>query len=164
MWGAMLCLGVDRQGGMPDHQIARGKPSPLSEAFDRAYFDTLLEVDTLTLSAKAFLATEQRIPGLGNGVLQDILWTAHIHPKRRMADLSATETGAMYAAVKSLLAAMAAQGGRDTEPDLFGRPGGYRTVLSKNTVGRPCPACGAEIRKEAYLGGSVYYCPGCQPL
>lgn|GEM_PF-2077218 len=30
---------------------------------------------------KAFLATEQRIPGLGNGVLQDILWTARIHPK-----------------------------------------------------------------------------------
>jgi formamidopyrimidine-DNA glycosylase len=43
------------------------------------------------LSAKAFLATEQRIPGLGNGVLQDILFTAGIHPKRKMAAISEEE-------------------------------------------------------------------------
>ena len=28
----------------------------------------------------------------------------------------------------------------------------------------PCPVCGEPIVKEAYLGGAVYYCPGCQPL
>jgi len=29
-------------------------------------------------------------------------------------------------------------------------------------VGRPCPACGALIKKEAYMGGTVYYCESCQ--
>jgi formamidopyrimidine-DNA glycosylase len=164
MWGAMLCLDMDGQGGMPDYQTARERPSPLSEAFDRAYFDTLLDADTLTLSAKAFLATEQRIPGLGNGVLQDILWTAHVHPKRKMGELSEQEIQDVFEAVRQVLSAMTAQGGRDTERDLFGRPGGYKTVLSKNTVGGPCPACGAIIKKEAYLGGTIYYCPGCQQL
>ena len=164
MWGAMLCLPASGLGGTPDYVIARQKPSPLSEAFDRACFDSLLDDNTLKLSAKAFLATEQRIPGLGNGVLQDILWTARIHPKRKMAELSPTEIAVMYDAVKSVLAAMTAQGGRDTERDLFGRPGGYQTILSKNTVDTPCPVCGAALRKESYMGGAIYFCAGCQGL
>jgi formamidopyrimidine-DNA glycosylase len=116
------------------------------------------------MSVKAFLATEQRIPGLGNGVLQDILFHARIHPKRKMNTLSLQETHSLYEAVKSTLSEMAAKGGRDTEKDLFGCPGGYQSFLSKNTVGTPCPVCGTIIKKEAYLGGSIYYCEGCQPL
>jgi formamidopyrimidine-DNA glycosylase len=116
------------------------------------------------LSAKAFLATEQRIPGLGNGVLQDILWVARLHPRIKMADLTPDDRQAMFAAVKQVLGEMTAQGGRDTESNLFGRPGGYKTILSKNTVGKPCPACAAPIRKESYMGGSIYVCPNCQRL
>ncbi len=164
MWGGMLCLAEGELGSLPDYPIAKRKPSPLSQQFDRAYFDSLFDENTGSLSAKAFLATEQRIPGLGNGVLQDILWTVRIHPRRKMATLAADETGGMLAAVKSVLADMTAQGGRDTERDLFDQPGGYRTILSKNTVGTPCPACGALIVKEPYLGGSIYFCPGCQKL
>jgi formamidopyrimidine-DNA glycosylase len=55
-------------------------------------------------------------------------------------------------------------GGRDTEKDMFGHMGGYKTILSKNTLKNPCPNCGNEIVKEAYLGGAVYFCPTCQPL
>jgi formamidopyrimidine-DNA glycosylase len=51
---------------------------------------------------------------------------------------------------------------RATEADLYGRPEGYRTMLSRNTVGKPCPVCGKIIIREAYLGGSIYYCPRCQ--
>ncbi len=164
MWGVLFCFPAREKGGLPDYHIAKQRPSPLSAAFDRAYFDSLFDEQTGKLPAKAFLATEQRIPGLGNGVLQDILWTARVHPRRKMATLSPADVQAMYEAVKSLLAEMTARGGRDTERDLFGRPGGYRTVLSKNTVGTPCPACGTAIQKEAFLGGAIYYCPGCQPL
>lgn len=165
MWGGFFCFPtVGGKAGFADSDIAHAKPSPLSDAFDRAYFDTLFDADTPKLSAKAFLATEQRIPGLGNGVLQDILWTIHIHPKRKMADVSSSEVDAMYKTVKELLAMMTALGGRDTERDLFGQLGGYVTILSKNTTGRPCPACGTPIRKEPYLGGSIYYCATCQPL
>jgi len=164
MWGGLFCFRAGEPGGYPDYHIAKAKPSPLSAAFDRAYFDGLFDENTPKLTAKAFLATEQRIPGLGNGVLQDILWTAKIHPKCKMADLSNKEVGVMFDAVKSVLRAMTAGGGRDTEKDLFGCPGGYRTVLSKFTVGKPCPACGALIQKEPFLGGSIYVCPGCQML
>jgi formamidopyrimidine-DNA glycosylase len=164
MWGVLFCFGERETGGLPDYHIAQQKPSPLSDAFDRPYFDSLFDENTGDLSAKAFLATEQRIPGLGNGVLQDILWTAKIHPKRKMGCLSRKETTQMYRALKSVLRKMTEQGGRDTERDLFGCPGGYQTILSKNTVGKPCPICGTLIKKEPYLGGSIYLCEGCQKI
>jgi formamidopyrimidine-DNA glycosylase len=59
---------------------------------------------------------------------------------------------------------MTEHGGRDTEKDLFGHPGGYRVKLSKNTLDSGCPECGGQLVKEAYLGGAVYYCPSCQRL
>lgn len=164
MWGALACYHKDEESSIPDYLIARKKPSPLSNEFDRAYFDGLFDEHTPDLSAKQFLATEQRIPGLGNGVLQDILWTAKIHPRRKMADLSRKENTQMYRAVKSVLQKMTDQGGRDTELDLFGCPGSYRTILSKNTVGQPCPVCGTIITKQPYLGGSIYICEGCQEI
>ncbi len=164
MWGCMLCFRQGTDSGLKDYALGKARPSPLDAAFDRAAFDRLFGEETGKLSAKAFLATEQRIPGLGNGVLQDILWTARIHPKRKMATLSAAEVQGMFDAVKCVLAEMVRWGGRDTERDLFGQLGGYKTVLSKNTVGTPCPRCGTTIAKEPYLGGAIYYCAGCQPL
>ena len=144
--------------------VAKEKPRPLADAFDRAYFDTLRTEGSDKLSVKAFLATEQRIPGLGNGVLQDILFHAGIHPKRKIKTLSEKELDDLFRSVKNTLAEMMRLGGRDTEKDLFGSAGGYRTLLSKNTVGKPCPVCGADIQKTAYLGGAVYWCPICQPF
>jgi formamidopyrimidine-DNA glycosylase len=164
MYGGLWCF---RAGEFqnPYYDAARTKPSPLSDEFDGAYFDRLITSSNVQkLSAKAFLATEQRIPGLGNGVLQDILYNARIHPKRRIETLTDGEREALFHSVKSTLKEMTAQGGRDTEKDLFGKPGGYRTRLSKNTVGKPCPVCGGRIVKEAYLGGSIYFCDGCQKM
>lgn len=87
---------------------------------------------------------------------------AGIHPKRKMEEVSGTEYRSMYDAVKNVLAEMAAKGGRDTEKDLFARPGGYTTILSKKTLWTPCPRCGYELRKGTYLGGTIYYCEHCQ--
>ncbi len=145
------------------HTVARAAPSPLGDAFDEAHFASLFgDPKAPKLSVKALLATEQRIPGLGNGVLQDILYAARLHPKRKIAELTAAERDGLFWAVKLKLAEMTRQGGRDTEKDLHGEPGGYRTRLSRHTVGQPCGECGATIAKEAYLGGAVYWCPGCQ--
>jgi formamidopyrimidine-DNA glycosylase len=144
--------------------IAKEKPSPLSDDFDEAYFNSLFDEATAKLSLKAFLATEQRIPGLGNGVLQDILFNARMHPKKKEGTLSVTDQRVLFDSIKNTLSEMTAKGGRDTENDLSGRPGGYKTKLSKNTVGQPCSVCGTLIKKEAYLGGSIYYCARCQRM
>jgi formamidopyrimidine-DNA glycosylase len=161
MYGGLWCFRSGTNDN-PYYQVARDKPSPLSDAFTQRYFTGLFLPEEERLSLKAFLATQQRIPGLGNGVLQDILYNARLHPKRKVKSLNAQQREALCEAIVATLHEMAQGGGRDTERDLFGRPGGYRTRVSKNTVGRPCPTCGSLIVKEAYMGGSIYYCPGCQ--
>ncbi len=143
------------------YQMAKEKPSPLTDAFDYPYFKSLITGNEKK-SAKAFLATEQRIPGIGNGVLQDILFNARIHPKRKIQFLSDSELKNMFDSVKNILSEITKHGGRDTEKDIFGKPGGYKTLLSAKTYKDPCPICGGDIIKQAYLGGSVYYCPSCQ--
>ncbi len=147
----------------PYYKVAKVKPSPLSPEFEKDYFEHLISTAEIQrLSIKGILATEQRIPGLGNGVLQDILFDAKIHPKKKGETLTKQDKIQIFRSVKEVLKAMAEGGGRDTELDLFGKPGSYRTLLSKNTMGKPCPVCGDIIKKEAYMGGSVYYCDSCQ--
>ena len=104
------------------------------------------------------------LPIFGNGVLQDILFVAHINPKKKIANLTSQEMDMLLAAIVSVLHEMTTLGGRDTEKDLFGKYGGYKTLMSKNTVGSGCPGCGGQIVKEAFMGGSVYYCLTCQPI
>lgn len=147
------------------YQAALDKPGPLTEAFSFVYFKKLVLADeVIGKSVKAVLATEQRIPGLGNGILQDILFGASVHPKRKMKSLNEEELKCLYESIKSTIHKMVVAGGRDTESDLWGCKGGYKTKMSKNTVGKPCEVCGETIVKAAYMGGSVYFCPVCQSL
>lgn len=170
--GASIACTIQMYGGMYAfvkseyknfyYLVTKEKPSPLTSAFDRAYFEALLSSSKQTLSVKAFLATEQRIPGLGNGVLQDILFYARLRPKTKLNALSAMQKDALFESVKTTLLNMTEQGGRDTERDVFGASGGYKTTLSNKTWQYQCPRCGGTIVREAYLGGNVYYCTGCQ--
>ncbi len=173
--GSALAGSVQMYGGMyafpdtcvmdnPYYLTVLEKPSPLTDAFDEKYFDALYAGAKGSLSAKAFLATEQRIPGLGNGVLQDILFLSGIHPARPIRTFSDAGLHMLYTVMKETLARMTAEGGRDTEKDLYGNDGGYRTLLSRKTMGFPCPKCGGLITRKAYMGGNVYFCEKCQPL
>jgi formamidopyrimidine-DNA glycosylase len=162
MYGGMQCFHPEGFENVY-YTVAQEKPSPLTEEFNADYFDELISSSSVQkLSAKAFLATEQRIPGLGNGVLQDVLWYAKIHPKKKISTLSAEQKHNLFRSVKTIIADMTENGGRDTEKDLFGCNGGYITRLSKNTVGSACPVCGGVIINETYMGGSIYHCEGCQ--
>ena len=96
--------------------------------------------------------------------MQDILYNARIHPKRKVNTFTDTDIENLYNSIKSTLAQMTFEGGRDTERDLYGCFGGYKTKLSKNTVGKDCEICRSKIKKEAYMGGSIYYCEGCQKI
>lgn len=166
MWGAMFCYVAKEVEGdkMPGHFGNERKPDPYTEAFDEVYFELLLSGLKPSTSAKAFLATDQRIPGLGNGVLQDILFNANIHPKRKLANFNDGDMERLFASLKSTLKKMRDLGGRDTEKDLFNQKGGYKTILSKTTLPHPCLVCGSSIVRQAFLGGNIYFCEGCQPL
>lgn len=143
---------------------ARDAVPVLSDAFDEAAFRALVDAAPSATSVKALLATEQRIPGVGNGVLQDILLNARLNPKRKAKSLADDEVARLFRALKDTLAAMAREGGRNVEKDLYGEPGGYRCLLSAKTWKDGCPVCHGAVVRQPYLGGNVYYCPACQPL
>ena len=163
MYGAMFLIQPDKEKN-PYYLVAKEKPLPNTEDFTYQYFKSLFHDVSGTLSMKAFLATEQRIPGLGNGVLQDILLEAGLHPKRKIGTITETGRRRIYESIVETLEKMTIAGGRNTEKDLFGNKGGYQTLLSKKTVGKPCPYCGSFIQKANYMGGTVYFCPMCQEL
>ena len=161
MYGGVICAakGTYDEGY---YMIAQQKPDVLSDAFNESYFLEMAKNSLEKLSVKAFLATEQRIPGLGNGVLHDILFNARIHHKRKLGTITSEEMHNLYMSIKGTIQEMYDKGGRDTDKDLFGNPGGYQTQMSKLTKDLPCEVCGSIIKKESYMGGSIYFCPGCQ--
>lgn len=165
MYGGLACYRKENvEGRLADYYItALSKPQVMSDAFDKEYFFRLINDESAQKkSAKAFLATEQTIPGLGNGVLQDILYNARIHPKKKISGLTAEQKKNLFYQVKQTIDDIYRRGGRNTETDLFGKNGNYVGSLSKDTAGKACPRCGETIVKENYLGGSIYYCRGCQ--
>jgi formamidopyrimidine-DNA glycosylase len=146
----------------PYYLVTLEKPSPYEPGFTYEYFQSVVKASSEKLSMKAFLATEQRFPGLGNGVLQDILYHALLHPKTKLKSCTEDELINLYTTIITILEQMRDQGGRDIEKDLYGQSGKYQTRCSNLSVNQPCPKCQALIQKEAYMGGSVYFCPGCQ--
>lgn len=163
MYGGMMIYPY----GKTDNEYylaSRDKPSPLTDEFTREYFQGIINAAENKLSAKALLATEQRIPGLGNGVLQDILYNALVHPQKKLSSMTEVELDTIFACIKDTLRLMSDQRGRDVEKDLYGASGGYKTILSSKTKDEPCSRCGSLIVRKAYMGGNVYFCPTCQPL
>ena len=163
MYGGLWAF-LDGKNDNPYYLVAKEKPSPLCDEFNECYFEKLINQTNSKLSVKALLATEQRIPGLGNGVLQDILFNAKINPKSKLKLITDSEKENLFQSVKQTIFEMTTHGGRDTEKDLFGCSGGYQTILSNKTLKNPCPVCGDTIVRQAYMGGNVYYCPTCQPI
>lgn len=144
------------------HILSETSLSPLDKNYTEEYFYRLFTEAKKNLTAKAILATEQRIPGVGNGVLQDILFNARIHPKRKISTFSDSEKENLYHSLKNTLQEMTDKGGRNTQKDLYGNIGGYSTILSSKTWKEPCQVCKDTLVKEAFMGGTIYYCPHCQ--
>lgn len=164
MYGA---VGIFKEGTCKEGYYlgSKAKISPLSDAFTYEYFKQVYaQSKGKKVSAKAFLGTEQRFPGIGNGTLQDILYQAGLHPKCDMESLTEEEFHNLYKCTCNTIWKMCEEGGRDTEKGLLGEPGGYLTWLSKKTACTPCTKCGYELRKGSYLGGTIYYCERCQRM
>ena len=161
MWGFVRLLEKPEFGERPYKEV--GIP-PLSAEFTLERFNTLLEEhpDKTSKGVKGFLVTSQHMNGIGNSYAQDILFRARLSPRRKIPDIIATEREQLYRAIQETVRLAIESGGREDERDLYDRPGGYQRLMSSQTAGTPCPACGTTIEKMAYLGGACYLCPTCQ--
>jgi len=161
--GPLFLFEVDENGRAIDY--ASNFPLITSADFSLEFFMGLIRNTPFkSMSAKEFLATKNRIPGLDNSILHEILWEAEVNPKTKMVSLKEEDFIRIYNSIKKVFPAVIAGGGKDTDKDLYGNFGKYKTHASKNTLGSPCERCGGLVTKEAFLGGAVYYCPQCQPF
>ena len=161
-WGNVLLL---QRSELAEHpHVGKGRVSALSDAFTFEYFEGLFEAleEKDSKSAKFFVISEPGVWGVGNGYLQDILFRAKIHPKRKAVDVAQEERQALYKAIRETLQQAVELGGRDTERDLYNHRGAYRRMMHSKSAGQPCPECGTSIEKIQYLGGACYFCPHCQ--
>jgi formamidopyrimidine-DNA glycosylase len=162
MWGAMELY---ERGDENNRPYVKGmRTTPVDAGFTFEYFDRLVDslLEGEKRSVKALLTLEQTIPGLGNAISQDIMYKARLHPRHPLGELDAEQRQSLYAAICETLKEAIEKGGRYDEVDLFGQPGRYVRLMDKHALERPCPVCGGEIQKIAYLGGSCYLCPVCQ--
>ena len=111
--------------------------------------------------------THKRVEGAVSYGDQAELWTGDMalvfsdgvnlrfHPRKKVDSLDEKGKNGLFMALQDTLSKMMELGGRDTEKDIYGNPGGYTTIFSKNSISSPCKRCGSQIIKEAYLGGRV---------
>jgi len=161
-WGGFQVLAPDELG---NHLYTGKQGIPiLSDDFTPSRFSEILDEsgEWSRKPIKAFLVHEGNVAGIGNGMLQDVLFRAQLSPKRKVPGITQQERARLHGALVETMQLAIAAGGRDTEKDLFGAPGGYIPLMDRRTEGTPCIACGTTIEKISYLGGSCYICPSCQ--
>lgn len=90
------------------------------------------------------------------------MFKARLHPKQSIAGLSKDQIENLHQAIVKTVSEVIRQGGRNDETDLYGNRGKYRRIMDKAAAERPCPECGTNVEKTAYLGGACYFCPQCQ--
>ncbi len=166
MWGAVKLLDAAEFNELPHDET--GVP-PLHPDFTFERFDIMLDEypEKTSKGIKGFLvATGHVMPnhvhGLGNAIVQDILFNARLNPKRKTPDIKPEERRRLYDAIQSTVAQAIEQGGRYDETDLYGKKGSYVRLMDTKSANTPCPNCGRDIQKISYLGGACYLCPNCQ--
>ena len=148
----------------PDYE--RNALDPSADSFTWKQFSESLgkwpDVSRLSVKKLVTSCIPTYIGGIGNGYLQEILYRAAVHPKRKMGSLETDEIKRYFESIRQVVREAVQKGGRNTELDLFGNSGGFIPHVSKDTVGTPCVKCGAAIEKFSFEGGACYVCPGCQ--
>ena len=139
-------------------------PEPLDRAFTARRLADLLSRSRAPI--RSWLLDQRRVAGVGNIYANEALHRAGIHPRRPAGELTMEETKALHRGLRAILRSAVAEGGttlRDFR-DPAGKEGRFRDALRVyGREGRPCPRCGAQVRREVFGGRSAFLCPGCQP-
>jgi formamidopyrimidine-DNA glycosylase len=91
------------------------------------------------------------VAGLGNLLVDEVLWRAGIAPTRAADSLTADEQRRLARGVRTVLQVLGRRGGSHTGDLMVARtPGGH------------CPRDGAELRRATVGGRTTYWCPDHQ--
>jgi formamidopyrimidine-DNA glycosylase len=117
-------------------------------------------------AVKSFLLNQERIAGIGNAYVHDILFLAGLHPLRTIDTLTDDEVEALWKGIQKGLKPSLRKRGAFYERDLYGKRGGFKMkdILVGYREGKPCPSCGEKVVKIKTGSTSSFICPKCQPL
>ena len=137
---------------------------PFEEAFSYPYFQSLLKGKKTRV--KAFILNQHNIGGIGNMYAHDILFTARLHPQKKISDMKEKEIKALYEAILGVLRSAEEKGSFFYEKDFFGQNGGFteNDFLVGYKKDKPCPICATPIVSIKTGSTSSFICPHCQTL
>jgi formamidopyrimidine-DNA glycosylase len=142
--------------------ISRLGPDPFSKDFTVEYLASALGRKA---GVKGLLLDQSVVAGLGNIYVDEILFSARVHPARKANTLTRDEIQNIHAATREiLLRAIELRGTTfDSYHDAFGESGKFQHQLKVFArAGEPCPQCGTEIVKSRVAGRGTHTCPACQ--
>jgi formamidopyrimidine-DNA glycosylase len=143
------------QGAMPDWWTS------LPPAIDSKEFTKNVIRDFFRrrarLAVKAALLIQERFPGVGNWMADEILWRARILPKRLCGKMTAAEVRTVWKETRAVCAEALATVGVDfSDP-----PKGWLFHVRWSGKGK-CPRCSTGLKTAQIGGRTTRWCPRCQ--
>ncbi|CAA9426714.1 MAG: Formamidopyrimidine-DNA glycosylase [uncultured Rubrobacteraceae bacterium] len=138
-------------------------PEPLEDGFETDYLPRT--IGSRRAQIKPLLLDQKVVSGIGNIYVDEILYDAKLHPRRKANTLSEGEWRSLYEAIRSNLAAGVEHRGTTVRlyRDVLDRPGEHQNYLRVfEKQGEPCPWCEGEVVREKVGGRPTHFCPACQ--
>ncbi len=108
------------------------------------------------VAIKQALLDQAIVAGLGNIYAAEALWHARIHPATPASSLSLARVARLLDGIRWTLGEALADPGRQAYGESLDRLSVY------DKAGRPCPRCGAPVRRMVQGQRSTYWCARCQ--
>ncbi len=117
---------------------------------------------------KAVLLMQERFPGVGNWMADEILWRAALHPRRTAGTLTPAEARTLWRECRRVarlaLDTIAGRTEADTPPDLNVRIPDTWLFNHRWRDGGRCPRTGCVLEREAVGGRTTCWSPARQKL
>jgi formamidopyrimidine-DNA glycosylase len=117
------------------------------------------------VAVKTLLLDQSVVAGSGNIYADEALFLAGVRPTRRAGRLSRAECDAIAAALQGVMERAIESGGSSIQ-DFLGPDGSDGAYQDEHQVygraGKPCPRCGAALRRIVLGQRSAHFCARCQ--
>jgi formamidopyrimidine-DNA glycosylase len=144
--GGSLAMRDPRRLGAVELDPDESRWGPDASIIDRTALERALAKSTAPL--KAVLMDQSRIAGLGNLLVDEVLWRAGFDPAREAKSLTEDDRAALARTIRHTVRVLGRRGGSHTGELQASRARGGR-----------CPRDGAELLRRTVGGRTTYSCP-----
>ena len=138
-------------------------PEPLEGDFSPEWLKESLKKRTSPI--KPLLMNQHFVAGIGNIYASEILFKAHIHPKKRANRLTKKQIDLLHQCTIDVLNESIEARGTSMRNyrDSKGEKGSFMNRIKVyGKTNEPCPACKSKIKRIVQAQRSTFYCSQCQ--